>query len=158
MTEKVIAPVKTQSVAHPPADLFSSLQREIDRVFESFGRGWPAFRALNTDLAPRMDVAETDTDIEITAELPGLQEKDVQVNVADNVLTIRGEKNVEKEQIEKHYHSVERSYGAFHRAVNLPTGINSDAIRATLANGVLKVVVPKPATAQAKKVEVKSAA
>jgi HSP20 family protein len=100
---------------------------------------------------------KTDKDIEITAELPGLEDKDVQVNVADNVLTIKGEKKAEKEK-EKNYHTVERSYGSFYRAVTLPAGINADAIKATLANGVLKVVEPKPATAQAKKVEVKSAA
>jgi HSP20 family protein len=159
MTEKSVVPVKTQPFAQQPTgDLFASLQREIDRVFESFGRGWPSFRALNTDLAPRMDVAETDKDVEITAELPGLEEKDVQVNIADNVLTIKGEKKAEKEQKEKNYHTIERSYGSFYRAINLPTGINTDAIKATLANGVLKVVVPKPAAAQAKKIEVKSAA
>jgi HSP20 family protein len=105
-----------------------------------------------------MDIAETDKDIEITAELPGLEEKDVQVNVADNVLTIKGEKKAEKEQKDKNYHMVERSYGSFYRALDLPAGVNADAIKATLANGVLKVTVPKPAAAQAKKVEVKTAA
>jgi len=159
MTEKSVVPVKTREVAErPTGNLFTSLQREIDRVFDDFTRGWPSFRMSNADLAPRMDIAETDKDIEITAELPGLDEKDVQVNIADNVLTIKGEKKAEKEQKDKNYHMVERSYGSFYRALDLPAGINADAIKANLANGVLKVTVPKPAAAQAKKVEVKTAA
>ena len=155
MAEKSITPIKTQSVAERPSgNLFSSLQREIDRVFDDFTRGWPSFHMPNGDLTPRMDIAETDKEIEISAELPGLDEKDVQVNVADNVLTIKGE----KEEKDKNYHMVERSYGSFYRALNLPAGVNADAIKASLANGVLKVTVPKPAAAQAKKVEVKTAA
>lgn len=165
MAEKSITPIKTQGVAERPSgNLFTSLQREIDRVFDDFTRGWPSFdrswpsRMTSTDLTPRMDIAETDKDIEITAELPGLDEKDVQVNISDNVLTIKGEKKAEKEEKDKNYHIVERSYGSFYRALNLPAGVNADAIKANLSNGVLKVTVPKPAAAQPKKVEVKTAA
>jgi HSP20 family protein len=107
---------------------------------------------------PTMDVAETDKEIEITAELPGLEEKDVQINVSDNILTIRGEKKAETEQEDKNYRLIERSYGAFERSLELPEGVDADAIDATIDKGVLKVVVPKPAPAQAKKIEVKSAA
>lgn len=103
-----------------------------------------------------MDVAETENEIEITAELPGLEEKDVQVNVADNVLTIKGEKKSEKEETDKNYRMFERSYGSFSRRLELPNGVNPDHIKAHLANGVLKVTVPKPPPAQAKKVEVKT--
>jgi len=157
MPEKGVVPVKSQSIAPRTAGgLFTSLQREIDRVFDDFTRDWPSFGTANADLAPRMDIAETDKDIEITAELPGLEEKDVQVNVADNVLTIKGEKKAEKEQKEKNYHMVERSYGSFYRALNLPTGVSAEAIKANLSNGVLKVTVPKPAAAQPKKIEVKA--
>jgi HSP20 family protein len=159
MSGKSIVPVKTrEAVERPTGNPFASLQREIDRVFDDFTRGWPSLHMGNSDLAPRMDIAETDKDIEITAELPGLEEKDVQVNVADNVLTIKGEKKAEKEQKDKNYHMVERSYGSFYRSLDLPSGVNADAIKASLANGVLKVTVPKPAAAQAKKVEVKTAA
>jgi HSP20 family protein len=114
--------------------------------------------ARTSELMPSMDVAETDKEIEITAELPGLAEKDVQVNVADNVLTIKGEKKSEKEEKDKNYRMFERSYGAFSRTLDLPAGINPDTIKASLSNGVLKVTVPKPAAAQVKKVEVKAAA
>ena len=106
----------------------------------------------------RVDIAETDKDIEITAELPGLEEKDVQVNVADDVLTIKGEKKAEKEEKDKNYHRIERSYGSFCRSLQLPAGANADAIKATLKNGVLKVTVTKPVAAQPKKIEVKAAA
>ena len=90
--------------------------------------------------------------------MPGLEEKDVQINVADNVLTIRGEKKAEKEEKDKNYRLIERSYGSFERSLELPNGVNADAIRANIAKGVLKVTVPKPAPAQTKKIEVKSAA
>jgi HSP20 family protein len=105
-----------------------------------------------------MDVTETDKEIEISAELPGLEEKDVQVNFADNVLTIKGEKKAEKEQKDKNYRLYERSYGSFERTLELPAGIDPEAIKASLSNGVLKVTVPKPTPAQVKKVEVKAAA
>ena len=146
---------------HSIASPFTSLQREVDRLFEDFSRGFPSlapFAGGNGGmLTPSVDVSETDKEIEITAELPGLEEKDVQINVADNVLTIRGEKTAEKEEKEKNYRLVERSYGSFERRLELPSGVDADAIKASLAKGVLKVTVPKPAPAQTKKVEVKTA-
>lgn len=138
---------------------FTALQREIDHLFNDFTQVWPAFGSSNVaDLTPSMDVVETDKEIEITAELPGLKEKDVQVNIADNVLTIRGEKKSEKEEKDKNYRLYERSYGSFSRTLELPAGIDPDAIKATLSNGVLKVTVQKAAPSQVKKVEVKAAA
>ena len=137
---------------------FPSLHREIDRLFEDFARGFPSFRSAERPaLMPSMDVTESDKEIEITAELPGLEEKDVQINLSDNVLTIRGEKKAEKEEKEKDYHLVERSYGSFSRALQLPSGVDADAIKATIDKGVLKVTVPKPAAAVAKKIDVKPA-
>jgi len=148
---------------------FISLQREIDRLFDDFTRSFPSFPSLSSfpalgnggavsSMMPTMDVAETDKEIEITAELPGLEEKDVQINVADGILTIRGEKKAEKEQKDKNYRLVERSYGSFERSMQLPDGVDLDAIKATIDKGVLKVTVPKPAAKQVKKVEVKAAA
>jgi len=135
---------------------FMSLQREVDQLFDDFTRGWPSVGA--NQLVPSTDVTETDKEIQITAELPGLEEKDVQINVADNVLTIKGEKKAEKEEKDKNYRLVERSYGAFSRSIELPAGIDSNSIKASIAKGVLTVVVPKPAPAQVKKIEVKAAA
>ena len=138
---------------------FMSLQRQIDRLFDDFTRGFPAFSGGgNSEMLPSVDVTETDKQIEITAELPGLEEKDVQVNFADNVLTIRGEKKAEKEEKDKAYRLVERSYGSFVRSLELPDGVDVNAIKASIDKGVLKVTVPKPAPAQVKKIDVKTAA
>jgi HSP20 family protein len=159
MNLKSLIPVGRQRGVARADNPFVSLQQEIDRLFDDFTRGFPAFTAgTSAAMLPTMDVAETDKDIEITAELPGLEEKDVQINVADNVLTIRGEKKAEKEEKDKNYRLVERSYGSFERSLELPRGVNLDAIKASIDKGVLRVTVPKPAPAQVRKVEVKPAA
>ena len=157
MTLKSLIPIGserglTRSFSNP----LSALQQEIDRLFDGFSRGFSGLPAR--DMMPSMDLSETDKEIEITAELPGLEEKDIQLNVADNVLTIRGEKKNEREETKKDYHLVERSYGSFTRVVQLPEGVNPDNIKAVMSKGVLKVTVPKPAPAQTKKIDVKSAA
>jgi HSP20 family protein len=138
---------------------FLSLQRDVEEVFENFTRDWPTFRStgLATDLVPSTDVVENDKEIQITAELPGLEEKDVQINLADGVLTIKGEKKAEKEEQDKNYRLVERSYGSFSRSIELPAGVDAGSIKASISKGVLTVVIPKPAPAQSKKIEVKSA-
>jgi HSP20 family protein len=142
----------TRSASNP----FSALQQEIARLFEGFSRGFSGFPAR--EMMPSMDLSETDKEIEITAGLPGLEEKDIQLNVADNVLTIRGEKKNEREETKKDYHLVERSYGSFTRAVQLPDGVNADGIKAVMLKGILKITVPKPAPAQSKKIDIKAAA
>jgi HSP20 family protein len=142
------------------ADLspFGALQREIDRLFADFTRGWQSPGV--PDLTPRMDVTERDGEIELTAELPGLEEKDVEVTLVDNVLTIRGEKKAEKEEKDQNRRIVERSYGAFSRSLELPAGIKPDDIIATMKNGVLTVKLPKTAQIRAEpaKIAIKSAA
>ncbi len=162
MNLKSLIPVGRERAVGGSVSPFVSLQREIDRLFDDFTRGFPSMQSFaggnGGTLMPSTDVTETDKEIEITAELPGLEEKDVQINLADNILTIRGEKKAEKEEKDKNYRLVERSYGAFERTIALPDGVNADAIKATIAKGVLKVTVPKPAPAQAKKIEVKPAA
>ncbi len=160
MNLRSLIPVgRDRNVARSSDNPFMSLQREIDRLFEDFTRGFPVLSTGGSNqLLPSVDVTETDKQIEITAELPGLEEKDVQVNVADNVLTIRGEKKAEKEEKDKTYQLVERSYGSFVRSLELPEGVNADAIKASIDKGVLKVTVPKPAPAQVKKIDVKAAA
>lgn len=136
---------------------FASIHRELDRMLEDFGRGFPTFGTVTQGLTPATDVVETDKEIEITAELPGLEEKDVKIELSDNVLTIRGEKKAEKEEKNKDYRMIERSYGAFARSLELPSGVDAGAIKATIDKGVLKVTVPKPVPAQAKTIEVKPA-
>ena len=157
MDLKSLIPVgRNRNVARREWNPFDTLQREIDRLYEDFGRRMPAFGALS--LTPTIDVTETDKEIEITAELPGLEDKDVEVNVVDNVLTIRGEKKADRDEKSKNYQIVERSYGAFARTIELPDGVDAAAIKASIAKGVLKVTVPKPVPAKSTKVEIKSAA
>ncbi len=159
MNLKSLIPVGRQRGVARAENAFVSLQNEIDRLFENFTAGFPSLGNGMTNVTlPNIDVSETDKEIDITAELPGLEEKDVQINVSDNILTIRGEKKAEKEQKDKNYRLVERSYGSFERSLELPDGVNADGIKASIDKGVLKVVVPKPAPAQSKKIEVKSAA
>jgi HSP20 family protein len=109
---------------------------------------------------PSIDVTETDKEIEITAELPGLERKDVDISIEDDLLTIRGEKKVEtkEEDKDKNYHVSERSYGVFYRVIQLPPGVDPASIQAVMSKGVLKLTIPKPAKAEPKKIEVKDAA
>ena len=145
-----------------PVSLFGSLHREIDRLFDDFTRGGFGLMAVpaQTNLLPSIDVTESDKQIEITAELPGLERKDVEISVDDGILTIRGEKKVEtkEEDKNKNYRVAERGYGVFFRAIQLPAGVDTASIQATMSKGVLKVEIPKPAKPEPKKIEVKEAA
>jgi len=137
---------------------FSSLQREINQLIDDAFRGYPVLsKNGKMVVTPSMDVKETDKTIEVEAELPGVDEKDVQVTFDDGVLTIQGEKKTEKEETKAGYHVSERSYGSFFRSLELPAGIDADKISANCAKGVLKVTLPKLAGAQtkAKKIEIK---
>jgi HSP20 family protein len=157
MTKSII-PVNTDRTAvRRESNPFSFLQQEIDRLFDGFARNFPTF-ATSVATLPSMDVSETDKAIEITAELPGLDKKDVELNLADNVLTIRGEKKNEREEKNKDYYLLERSFGSFSRSVELPKGVNPEDISAEIANGVLKVTAKKPAPRQTKPIEIKTAA
>ena len=143
---------KAPAVARPSARLspFTLLQGEIDRVFDNFAN----WRGLGVGFNPSMEVTETDKSIEISTELPGLDEKDVEISVANDILTIRGEKKAEKEEKNKAYRLVERSYGSFERSLALPPGIDADAIKASMSKGVLKVALPKPAATLSQKVKI----
>jgi len=157
MSTAVEIPVKQGVPAtRPIPDVFGALQRQIDRLFEDFTPALTVGRGVS-EVRARMDLAETKDGLELTVELPGLEEKDVDVKVSDGVLTVSGEKKFETEQKDKAYHFVERSYGSFSRAIELPEGVTSDQIKATMSKGVLKVTVPTPAKPEPKKIEVKSA-
>jgi HSP20 family protein len=147
---------RTISAANP----FGFLHREIDRLFDDFTRGLDGSGQGQVNLVPSIDVSETDKAIAITAEMPGLERKDVEISVEDDVLTIRGEKKVESEQDDKNknYHLSERSYGVFYRVLQLPPGVDPSKIEASMSNGVLKITIPKPARSEPKKIEVKDAA
>ena len=105
-------------------------------------------------------VAETDKAVEVTADMPGVDGKDISIELKDGVLTVKGEKKADKEEKDKNYHLVERSYGMFERAFSLGADVETDKVEASFDKGVLKIVLPKLATAQpkVKKIEVKPAA
>jgi len=165
---------KTTPAAATTLDVWRSLRSEMDRLFDRFstGFGMPALRRMfdiepighfESSLAfptPAIDVNEDENAYRITAELPGLEAKDLEVSILGDTLVIKGEKQQEKEQKEKNYHLTERSYGSFQRAFALPDGVARDNIAADLSKGVLTVILPKTAEARkpAKKIEVKASA
>lgn len=158
MTVPTQVPVKSSAAAPARAapTIFSSLQREIDRLFEEFTPPFATGRGP-VEVKTRMDLADTKDGLELTVELPGLEEKDVDISVDNGVLTVSGEKKFESEQKDKNYHFVERSYGSFSRSIALPDGVMADQIKATMNKGVLTVTIPTPAKPEPKKIEVKSA-
>jgi HSP20 family protein len=150
----------------------ANLRREIDHLFDDFlglGRR-PAGRTLfdvepfwrgelSFTKAPAVDLIEKDKEYEITAELPGMDESNIEVKFADGLLTIKGEKKEEKEEKKKDYYLSERRFGSFHRSFQVPSGVDADKIVASFKNGVLTVTLPKTTEAQKqeKKIAIKKA-
>ena len=137
-------------------DPFAGLTRwdgNIDRLFQDLwnNESTPEGRLL----APAIDVSENESRLTVTAELPGLDRKDIEVAVKDGVLTIRGEKRMEEESKDAKFHRVERRYGAFYRALSLPDSVDSEKVDATFRNGVLQVSLPKRPERKPKSIEVK---
>jgi HSP20 family protein len=148
---------------------FERFRREMDRLFDDFSSGFwrgslfdmaPPFRRAEAAFRtmPAVDVAETEKAYKIAAELPGLDEKNIEVKLANGVLSIKGEKQEEKEEKQKDYYRRERSFGSFERSFQVPNDVEADKIEASFKNGVLSVTLPKTAEAQkeAKKIEVKT--
>lgn len=143
-------------------DPFTSLRSEVDRLFDeftgsSFMRGIPTmFTGGAGELRPQTDIKESDSEIVVTAELPGVKEKDISLTLQDKVLTIKGEKKSETKKDEDNYHMVERSYGSFQRSFRLPDSVDEDACTADFSDGVLKVTVNKRKDAQksARRIEI----
>ncbi len=132
-------------------DPFRDLQRQIDQVFSDFTRELrPMGFGRNGSLSISMDVAETDKAVEVTAELPGVDEKDIDVSVADDMLTIKAEKKSEKDEKGKDFRLIERSYGTFERRMALPFKADPAKVEAKFEKGVLKLTLPKPPEAQSK--------
>lgn len=146
MNIRSILPTRAAMSAGRPQP-FDDLQREIDRVFDSFTRGWPALDVLRSGqgrFVPDIEVEDSDKTIRIAAELPGVDEKDIDVSVTDNVLTIAGEKRAESERKEGGVYRTERCYGSFSRSMALPFEVNDNAVQAKFDKGVLTVTIDKP--------------
>jgi HSP20 family protein len=165
-------PVQRSFARSQNHDLSGSLTRfhqDIDRLFDQAFRGFDlAPFGLNRPRLPRMnggmikptlDLSATDTAYTVAVEVPGVDEKDVKVEIVNDTLTIRGEKKHEKEENEKNYYRMERSYGAFQRVLSLPDDADQDGVSATFKNGVLTVSMPRMATrhADVRQIEVQSA-
>lgn len=148
-----------------------SLRHEIDRLFDDFSSGlWrqPLSRRVHSlfpasaewTLQPATELVECDGEYRVTAELPGMTAKDIDIKLSDGTITIRGEKSEAKKEEKEDYLVSERRYGEFQRTLSLPSGVDADAVSADFANGVLTVTLPKTPEAKQKerKVEVKSAA
>jgi HSP20 family protein len=125
---------------------FGSLFREVERVFDEFSRRLPSGFATSEPgvLNPRIDVSETADALEISAELPGVREQDIDVTLINGMLTIKGEKKIEREQKDKNWHVTERSSGSFVRSIPLSFEPEQNAIEAHFDNAVLKIRLPKP--------------
>jgi len=146
-----------------PRDIFSVMRDEMDRMFDRFESGWPRlpslFRREGSITLPELDVRENANAIIVEAELPGVDEKDVSVTLANGLLTIKGEKKQEKEEKGENYHMTERSFGGFERSIRLPDTIDEGKVEAKFDKGVLKVTAAKKpeAVKPERKIEVKKA-
>ena len=138
-----------------PFQELARMRRDMDRLWDSFFEDRPMVRRGDWmgEWLPSLDLLETKNEFVIKAEVPGMTPKDIDISLAEGVLTIRGEKKQEKEEKEENYHFVERSYGSFRRSVRLPGEVQSEKIKAAYKDGILRVTLPK--TEETKKKEVK---
>ena len=138
---------------------FDSLKREVDRLFEDFAINPLRLRRPSFDIepfwqpeswiaTPAVDLVERDNDFELAAELPGLEEKNIELKVTNGVLTVRGSREENREEKKEDYHLKERRYGSFERSFRVPETVDQDKIEASFKNGVLTVTMPKAAEAQ----------
>jgi HSP20 family protein len=132
--------------------VFSSFQDEMNRVLDSFFNRETSY---GMDWRPVVDVAETENDITVKAEIPGIDPKDVDISITGDTLTLKGEKKEEKEDTGKSYHRVESSYGSFKRVITLPAAVDIDKVTAEGKNGILEITLPKKEESKAKKINVK---
>ncbi len=149
--EERAVPVRREE-EHP----IQALQRDMNRLFDEFFRefGLAPFRPFEERwdvFSPRIDMVEGDKEIKVSAELPGMDEKDIDISLSHDVLTIRGEKKEEEEYRGKNYYRMERSYGSFQRSIPLPCEVDDDKAEAIFKRGVLTITLPKAAEAQSRK-------
>jgi len=143
--------MSSEMMKWPYVPVLGSFRDEMNKLFESFsGRN-----ATGMGLVPPLDISETDENILVKVEAPGIEPKDIDISVSGDTLTIKGEKKLEKEEKGKNYHFVERSYGSFSRSVGLPASVNSDQVKAEYKKGILEITLPKSEKSKAKKIPVK---
>jgi len=131
------------------------LQDRMNRLFDDAGRPWRTDEpAATTSWSPSVDIFETEGEIVVKAELPGMDRKDIQLNLENNVLSLRGERKFQKETKDDNYHRIERSYGVFSRSFSIPATVDEERIRADYKDGVLKIVLPKKDQAKPKQIKI----
>jgi HSP20 family protein len=134
----------------------TSLQKEMNRLFERFFEpAWDELPSLAAEWAPALEVSETKEALVVKAEIPGIDPKEIQVSLQDQVLTIKGEKRHEKEEKDEHYYRMERAYGAFARSVRLPVAVDGEKVKAAFKNGLLTVTLPKTPAAKGTTIPIK---
>ena len=134
---------------------FATLQDRINRVFRDSYSGEGRDESLTTSsFAPAVDVYEDEHKVTLKIEVPGIDEKDIDVQVENNILTVHGERKIENEEKEENYRRVERQYGSFTRTFTLPTTVDTESVSATYDKGVLKIALPKKAEAKPKQIKV----
>ena len=133
----------------------SVLQERMNRLFEDAGRGYRGDdAAATTTWSPAVDIFETETEIMVKAELPGIERKDIALNLDNNVLTLKGERKFEKETRQENYHRIERSYGVFSRAFSIPAIVDEEQIRADYKDGILTIALPKKEQVKPKQIKI----
>ncbi len=164
MTDRHLTPFGWGKSKKGDLSPLEDLQGRINSMFDDMWKGFDIapFRAFGEslgDISPKVDIKENEKTYSFLVELPGIDEKDVDVTLSDNRLTIKGEKKQEKEEKDENRHLVERSYGSFKRSFDLPADVEPGKTKAEFSKGILTVVVPKSAKAKSavKKVAIKSA-
>jgi HSP20 family protein len=131
------------------------LQDRMNRLFEDAGSNWRGDEAsATTSWSPAVDIFETEAEIVVKAELPGMDRKDITLNLEKNVLTLKGERRFQKETKEDNYHRIERSYGGFSRSFSIPATVDDERINAEYKDGVLKIVLPKKEQVKPKQIRI----
>lgn len=138
------------------ADPFNAMRREMESLFDDLSGGWDTLPARSDTLTPMVNVAETSKGLEISAELPGVDQKDIELDLSDGILTLKAERHAEKDERDekKHYHIVERSHGTLLRRFALPFEVDADKVEANFDSGVLKVFVPRQQPAEKEKAKI----
>ncbi len=134
----------------------SGLKRELDRLFDRFMEFKPDEWPSLGEWVPSIDLTETKDNLVVKVEVPGMDPKDIQISLVENLLTIKGEKKQEKEEKDERHHRVERSHGAFTRSVRLPVGVDGSKVSATFKNGLLTVTLPKTPAAKGTSIAIKA--
>jgi HSP20 family protein len=164
MTERNIvsrkpSPIESRRTEDDP---FITMQRRMNRLFDDFMSPLPGllhYEEMGASFTPRVDMEEDEKEIRVTAELPGMDAKDIYISIQRDVLTLRGEKSSEHEEKKGQYHRIERSYGSFERQIPLGVEVDAEKVGADLKDGVLTITLPKPAgeAAKTRRIDVKGA-